>query len=103
MTEYANRNDSVSVGTTEFQLLPLRPEGQRIVYSIKNTSTGGQKITLAFGIDVTAISGKGVQLNPGESWVESVETTFQPTHEPVHIVSDNAGGLIAIYERIKIQ
>jgi hypothetical protein len=40
-------------------------------------------------------------LNVGESWVESIESTFQPSKEPYSIVSDNAGGTVAFYERLR--
>lgn len=90
----------MSVSTTAFQLAPLVKEGEREVISIKNTSVGGQKITIAIGLGATAISGAGIVLNPGESWVESIESTFKPSEEPYSIVSDAVGGTIAFYERL---
>lgn len=96
------RNEAVSVGTTAFQLAPLVKEGEREIISIKNTSTGGQKVTIAQGIGQTAVSGSGIVLNAGESWVESIESTFAPSNEPYSIVADAANATIAFFERLRV-
>ena len=101
MTDYSHRNETYTVGTAAFQLMPLVQSGIREVYAVKNTSAAGQQITIQIGIGRTAVSGAGIVLNAGESWTESIETTFLPTQEPISIIANNASGSIAIYERIK--
>lgn len=96
---YNYRNESVSVGTTSVQIVPLVEEGAREVCAIKNTSTGGQKITIS--INLTAVSGAGIVLNPSESWVESKDVAYYPPKEPIYVISDGANGTIALYERIR--
>jgi hypothetical protein len=99
---YKNRNDLVAVGTSKVQLLPLvEKDGDRIVFSIKNTSTNGAKITLAIGNGLTPVSLYGIVLDVGENWTESIESTFMPTTEEINAISNIAGGQISIYERRK--
>ena len=64
---------------------------------IINTSTGGQKISLA--IAETAVSGYGIVLSPGGSWQDSQESGYSPTQREITAISDIAGGTIAIQER----
>jgi hypothetical protein len=93
------RNESVAVDTTSIQIAPLlAKEGEREVIVIKNTSTGGQKITIS--IHATAIAGAGIVLNPNETWTESIESTYKPAKEDYNVISDGAGGQIAFFERL---
>jgi len=93
------RQESLTIGTTSVELFPLVAEGERQIAFIKNTSTGGQKVSLAFGLGNKAVAGAGPTLDKGEAWIESIESTFLPTHENWFVVSDGAGATIAIYER----
>jgi len=102
MVTYQNRNESVSVGTTAFQLTPLLKDGERIVISIKNTSLGGQKVSISIGLGQTAVAGTGITLNPSESWTESMDSGFNPAYEPFSIVADGAGATISFYERVRV-
>lgn len=102
MSEYQNRNASITVGTSSQLLTPLMtPDtGERVVISVKNTSTNNAKITLAIGLGVDgAVSGAGIVLNPGESWTESRDSSFEVSPEPYYVISDVANGTIAYYER----
>jgi len=101
MVTYQNRNESVAIDTTSVQIAPLVKDLERIIITIKNTSAAGQKITIAIGLGVTAVSGAGLVLNPNESWSESIDSTFSPSYEPYNVISDIAGGTIAIYERLR--
>jgi len=101
MVKYQNRNESVAIGTTSVLISPLQAEDTTEIIAIKNTSTAGQKITLTIGIGTTAVSGAGIVLNPSETYVESTESTFFATYEPISAISDAAGGTIAFYQRIR--
>jgi hypothetical protein len=98
------RNDVIAVGTTAVAVRPqLIQEGDCEVLALKNTSTGGQKITIAQGLGRVAVSGSGIVLAPSESWTETHGDAFSVGHEPISAVSDGAGGTLAIYERIRFQ
>ena len=101
MVQYSHRNGQLTVTTTSIPVLDNLVQGQtRVVYVISNISTGGQIITLAFG-DTAAVAGYGLTLNPGNSWTETIESTFVPTNEKTNIISSAAGATVAIYERIR--
>jgi len=102
MVKYNHRNENFAVGTTALSLLDLSKERSVEIIAIKNTSLAGQVISMSVGIGQTAVSGSGIVLDPKESWGESIEGTFAPTHEPVSVISDGAGATVSIYTRIRV-
>lgn len=59
---------------------------------IKNTSTGGQKISLAFGTDA-AVAGRGITLSPGE-WVSFEDDGIAPN--AVNVIADANNATVAL-------
>lgn len=92
------RDETVSVGTSSVELSPETGTKQRQVLVITNTSTGAQKIALAWGKD--AVAGTGVVLLPGEHHVEAIDSAFIPLNTRISAEADGAGGTIAIHERL---
>lgn len=92
------RDESVSVGTSSVELSPETGMKQRQALVITNTSTGGQKVALAWGKDAVAL--KGIVLLPGEHHVEAIDSAFTPLNSRIAAIADGAGGVIAIHERL---
>lgn len=101
MGSFINRNASLSVGTTNVVFSEERFTDVRKLFSIINTSTGGQKISISFGSE--AVSGQGVVISPGGFYSESADGANDPTQSQICVVSDLAGATIAVSERILIR
>lgn len=95
-----NINDQVTVGTDAVvvSLEKSNMNGKRISLVFTNTSAGGQVITIA--IDKEAVANQGIVLNPGGSWSTSASEGYLPTQSHITAVSDLAGGLLSIQERV---
>lgn len=94
-----DRNESMTINTTALVVSKDKQNATpRESIIIINTSTGGQKVTLA--IDTEAVDGAGIVLYPGGSWQDSKETGYIPTQKLITAISDLAGGTIAIQERL---
>ena len=92
-------NKTVSVGVTQVNVSPEVLLGQRKYISIINTSTGGQKITIAVNSD--AVLGNGIVLSPGGSYSDSQDgVAYYPPNFNIQAISDLAGGSLAVLERI---
>jgi hypothetical protein len=94
---YTNVQKSVTVGTSSTQLMPEKTTNERVVWVVVNTSTLNQIITL--GINSEAVANRGIVLQPGASWVESMDSRFQPVNDQVTAISSAASGTVAVYER----
>ena len=94
-----HRNESQTIGVTASVVSVEKDNSnfKRQSITIINTSTGGQKITIAIG--QTAVSGQGLQLGAGGSWNDSQDSGYKPTQREITAISDIAGGTIAIQER----
>jgi hypothetical protein len=93
------RNDTATIGATSTIVLPKRDKGRRVAFTIINTSTGGQTISLAFGDNQAAVSGSGVPLPPTSFYVE--DGSGSPCFDGVvSAISSAAGGTIGIMERV---
>lgn len=93
------RDTTVTVGTSSVEISPETGRKQRSAVILTNTSTGGQKIALAWGKD--AVAGQGVVLLPGEHHVESWEKDgFLPLNMRIAACADAAGGTLAVHERL---
>jgi hypothetical protein len=91
------RNDLVTVGTSSV-IISQYPNGvpRRLIY-IRNSSTGGQTITISFGNSV-AVALYGVVLAAGESVADQSQEGYQCFQGVVSAVADGANGQVSIYE-----
>lgn len=99
MVEF-NKNMSFAVGAT-VQVVSVERDltnGRRVGIIITNTSTGGQKISVA--IDGDAVVGSGIVLAPGGNWGDTMDGNYYPTQKRISVISDVAGGSIAVLERV---
>ena len=95
----ASRTDNVTVDVTPGKVCEAKfGGGKRTVLFLTNVSTGGQVISLAVGSE--AILNKGIVLNPGGFYSESTDNRFTCTQESITAISDIAGAILAIHERI---
>lgn len=99
-SQESNRNASVLVDTTPVVVAEglAPPDNFRRVITIINTSTGGQVITIQIGDE--AVAGSGIVLNAGGYYNESQDAGFTPSNARFTAVSDLAGGLLAVQERV---
>jgi hypothetical protein len=72
----------------------------RVAWSIKNTSTAGQIISLARGMQA-AVSGSGQVLAPNDTISEADDTAYKAWRAEISAISSAAGGTIAIFERVR--
>jgi len=93
------RNAQVSVGVANVEIAPeLEVESQRKVLVISNISPAAQVISISW--ESEAVAGVGVVLYPGGQWAESLDSRFVPSNSRINAISDIAGGVVAIHERI---
>jgi hypothetical protein len=96
-----NRNVSVSVGTDNVEISSQKnKDTERIFFSIINTSTGGQVISISFTDEAGA--GQGIALSPGGSHSESKDAGFRPTQARICGIASAAGGSLSFSERIVV-
>ena len=91
-------NKVVSVGTSQVVVCSEVLPTQRKSIIIQNTSTGGQKITLAINQD--AVSGAGFVMSPGGYYSDSINGNWFPVPFQFVVVSDLAGGTVTVLEVI---
>jgi len=89
----------VTVDGTSQQISAAITSARRTWITLQNVSTGGQIISLAFGIP--AISGAGEVLGVGAAHQEVIDPAFTPTNLDINAISSAAGGLLAVQIRIE--
>lgn len=95
------RDTQLTVGTSVVIACEDLFDNDRIEFSLVNVSTGTQQITLA--VDSEAVIGKGRTIGPGGYWTASEDTGFKPTKKRITAISDQAGALLAVSERIRVK
>lgn len=88
-------NTLVIVGTSSVEVLAAF---RRRVWMVKNTSTGGQTITLNVGYG-TAVASKGVVLNVGESVLDSTSEGYHAYAGVITAISSAASGQVSVFAR----
>jgi hypothetical protein len=86
---------SVSIGITNTLVATVSPT-RKYLY-IRNTSAGGQTVSIAFG--TTAYNGIGKVLGPNEGYYEYTEGDFKCWRGVINAISDLAGATISYEER----
>lgn len=95
------RQTSVSVGASATDACNEPGTSTRIMYSLVNTSTGGQIISIAFGQD--AVAGQGIVLSPGDAIIDSYspgDPPYLPFQTRISAIASAAGGTLAVTERV---
>lgn len=98
-----NINKQLTIDATAQEISPERANRNATRRSIIviNTSTGGQVITIA--VDAPAVSKQGITLYPGGLWSDNADGGYLPTQKQITAISDLAGGLLSIQERVTSQ
>ena len=93
------RNEQVAVGTASIIVCDNRNViNKRSVLVIRNTSTGGQNITVSLG-NSQAVANQGILLHQDETFTDSSETVYECFQGQIAAISSAAGGLLSIFER----
>lgn len=88
---------SVTVGASNTEILNEPGVSPRIDIVLTNTSTGGQVISLGFGIP--AVAGLGIILYPQDTYVFSRAQNYDPPQNTINGIASAAGGTIAVFAR----
>jgi len=97
--ELSPRDAVFTVTTSVQEIDPEIGNGERTLIIINNTSTLGQKITIAWGKD--AVAGSGLVLLPGALWYESMDSEFKPSNLRITAIADGAGATLTLHERVR--
>jgi hypothetical protein len=96
MIKEDTRIESVTVGATAIEI--SEPHFRKVIY-IRNTSVGGQVITVTFSNTTNAVAGSGFVLSPSEYITDSVSEGYIPYQGEIRAISTAAGGTLSIFER----
>lgn len=91
---------SVNVNTTSVEVIRQQAYGERVFFTITNTSTAGQVINLAF--NQNAQYNKGISLSPGGFYAEYMDSAFRPTNDQIQAISNASGGTLSISIRTRV-
>jgi hypothetical protein len=95
-----NRNESLTVGTSAVVVSKSKTnKTKRKSIILINSSSGSQVITIA--IDKIAADKEGIPLYPGGSWQDSEDKGYIPTQKQITAISNIAGGVLSIQERLE--
>lgn len=86
-----------TIGATAVEVAPAK---RRKALYIKNTSSGGQTISLMFSNNDTAVANTGYVLGVNDVLVESNSEGFVCWNGRIMGISSAAGGTISIVERV---
>lgn len=76
----------------------FKEQAQCTMFSIINTSTGGETVSL--GIGEEAVDGKGIKLYPGGFYAESSDGINEATNKQINAIGSAATATIAFQQRI---
>jgi hypothetical protein len=103
MTEYEqlgqeiSKNIQVAVGASVVVVSEART--RKVIY-IRNTSTGGQVIYVAFSNETQASATNGIVLNPGEYTIDSTSGgEYAAWTGKITALASVAGGTLNVFER----
>ena len=94
------RNASKTIAVTNTLISPsfIGGSSSRVAIVLKNTSTIGEKITIAVGQD--AIFGQGAILGQGDTFSLTQDGSYMPPQDIINAIADVATATLSIYEEI---
>jgi len=90
------RNDTFTVGVTT-EIISY-DNLRRKAYVLRNSSVGGQVITVAFG-EIPAELNKGIVLSPGQAFSDADSENYTCWKGKINAISDVAGAILSVFER----
>lgn len=96
----SSRNEQITIGTTStnVSLSRISTEEKYNCRSYRNTSTGGQVITIVMG-NQQAVAKNGIVLNPNETFSDSSGENYECWQGNINAISDLADGKLSVFER----
>lgn len=95
--EEFSRQEVLTIGAITAVLVSLAK--RRTSFYLRNTSTGGQIISLSMSNKDLATAGNGVVLNPNDTYAESNGEGFICWNGKITAISNLAGATLSIIER----
>lgn len=89
-------NAKVTVGASNQNI--LLDQNNRKVLFLRNSSTGGQDITIALS-DGAAVANEGIVLSPGQAYTESTSESFQCWDGKVQAIASGVGAVLSVFVR----
>jgi len=94
-----SRNELIAVGTSAVVIADSRAESvPRKALYVRNSSTGGQDVTVLPSNARSAVALYGIVLKPGESWVDSTSEGYKCWQGSVSAIASAAGGQVSVFE-----
>lgn len=96
------RNTSLTVGTSLVQVSANKIGGPgRVGINLRNSSTGGQIISLAFSDAESAAANKGIVLAAGQNIADFTSEGYSAWQGNISAISSAAGAVLSIFERVR--
>jgi hypothetical protein len=90
------RNEVITVGAT--QVLISGKKNRKVIY-MRNTSVGGQVITIALDNINAVTAGRGIILAPGEFTTESTTQGYKCWNGEIKAIASAAGATLSVMEQ----
>jgi len=94
-------NSTQTIGTTAAILSPQK-NGKRVGISIRNSSVGGQVVSLALADNEGAVAGSGIVLAAGQNFYDFTSEGYIAWQGNITVVSSAAGAVLSIFERVML-
>lgn len=91
--------DLVAVGTSSVKIIEKAQAEERQQLVVRNSSTGGQVITLFPANNQVAVANKGIVLSVGQAWVEANSEGFECWQGEIQAISNSASGQVSLFVR----
>lgn len=91
-----SRNVAITVDATSLQVADVN-YGRKVLY-MRNSSTGGQLISITMGT-TAAILNAGITLSTGQNFADSNSEGYTVWTGQVQAISSAAGGILSLFER----
>ena len=90
------RNDQVSVGASS--TIIEQENNQRKAIVLRNSSTGGQIISISFG-ELSAVASNGIVLSPGQAFSDADSENYTCWKGRIQAISSAVGGVLSVFAR----
>ena len=92
------RETSITIAVTNTQISEAIYTGQRSILFLKNISTAGEKISIAFGKE--AVADQGIVLSQGDYITFSKDAGYYPSNLRVNAIASVGTAVLTIHEEI---
>jgi len=89
-----SRATQITVGTTSVIISPKKIDGSRLAITLRNSSTGGQIISLFLSETDAAVSLSGIVLASGQGFAMSEDSGSLCWRRDIYAFADASGGTL---------